>query len=282
MEADKERLTDPRPVKKNASSGLKTRDIILAVIALAIIAAIARFIILDREAPQQPPMIGDTPVAPAALEKARRQLNQPQAPAPQLTDADLAPIAPPEQLDSSDAQVSRALEEMAPQLLAWLTPKEQVRKWVAMAANLSDGDLVSKNRPLAYPMEPFQVSRENGSLTMSNANFERTKDLIDGVTTIPPAKLAAYYRQWSPTLEKAYTELGMDGNFHAHFVSLVDRALATPTLSKPPKLSQPHVLYTYSDEELEQASDLNKLMWRLGPDNMAKLQAYLRELKMAL
>ncbi len=280
MEADKERLIDPRPVKK--AGGLKARDILLTLIALAICAAIAWFIIKDKDLPPEPPMVGDVPVPAAALERARRNVNPAAPPQPQLTDAELAPIAPPENVDGSDAQVSLALEEMSPPLLAWFTPKEQVRKWVAMLVLLSEGDLISKNRPLSYPMAPFQVKKQGGRLSMSEANFSRANDLINALTSIPPQKLAAYYRQWSPVLENSYTELGMEGNFHTHFVSLIDRALATQSLSKPPELSQPHVLYTYSDEELEKASDVNKLMWRLGPDNMNKLQAYLLEFKAAL
>ncbi len=281
MEADKERLVDPSPARKT-SGGLKLRDILLALIALAIIAAIAWFIIKDKDLPPEPPMVGDMPVPAAALERARRSINPAQPPPPQLTDTELAPVAPPESIDGSDAQVSRAIEEMSPPLLAWFTPKEQVRKWVAMGVLLSEGDLISKNRPVAYPMEPFKVNKQGGRLSMSEANFSRANDLIDAIIRIPPQKLAAYYRQWSPVLENAYGELGMEGSFHTHFISLIDRALATQSLSRPPELSQPHVLYTYSDEELEKASDINKLMWRLGPDNMKKVQAYLVEFKAAL
>jgi hypothetical protein len=281
MEADKERLVDPSPARKT-SGGFKLRDILLALVALAIIAAIAWFIIKDKDLPPEPPMVGDMPVPAAALERARRSVNPAQPPPPQLTDTELAPVAPPESLDGSDAQVSRAIEEMSPPLLAWFTPKEQVRKWVAMAVLLSEGDLISKNRPIAYPMEPFKVNKQGGRLSMSEANFSRANELIDAIIRIPPQKLAAYYRQWSPVLEKSYEELGMEGSFHTHFVSLIDRALATQSLSRPPELSQPHVLYTYSDEELEKASDINKLMWRLGPDNMKKVQAYLVEFKAAL
>jgi hypothetical protein len=74
----------------------------------------------------------------------------------------------------------------------------------------------------------------------------------------------------------------MDGNFHTHFIELIDRTLAVESLSKPPVLEQPHVLYTYADQDLEQAGDLDKLLWRMGPDNMAALQGYLLELKSAL
>jgi hypothetical protein len=282
LEVDTERLTDPRPKKKNSSGGLKFRDGVLGVGVLLIIGGVAWYIIKDKDAPIAPPMIGDIPVAPGALDSARDQLNQPQAPQPQLTDADLAPVAPPESLDASDAQVTRAVEEMSPPLLAWLTPKEQIRKWVSMSVNLSDGELINTHRPVSYSMGRFKVKQQGERLSMSSANFERARDLIAGLTSVPPQKLAAYYRQWSPVLEDAYTELGMEGNFHGHFVALIDQSLAVPSLSKPPTLEQPHVLYTYADEEMEAAPDLNKLMWRLGPDNMAELQGYLLELKTAL
>lgn len=282
FEVDNERLTDPKPTRKSSGDGLKFRDGVLGLGVLLIIGGVAWFIIKDKDAPVAPPMIGDIPVAPGALDSARQQLNQPRAPEPQLTDAELAPVAPPAGLDDSDAQVNRAVEEMSPPLLAWLTPDEQIRKWVSMVANLSDGELINTHRPVSYSMGRFKVKKQGERLSMSSANFKRAKDLIAGLTAVPPQKLAAYYRQWSPVLEDAYTELGMEGNFHGHFVALIDQSLAVPLLSKPPTLEQPHVLYTYADEEMEAAPDLNKLMWRLGPDNMAELQGYLLELKTAL
>ena len=282
MEADTERLTDPQPIKKKSSGGLKLRDAVLALGVLLIIGGVAWFIIVDKDAPAQPPMIGDIPVAPGALASARDQLNQGLAPEPQLTDTDLAPVGPPASIDGSDAQVKRALEEMSPPLLAWLTPKEQIRKWVSITVNLSDGELINSHRPVSYPMGRFKVKKQGERLKMSSANFGRATDLIAALTAIPPQKLAAYYRQWAPILEDAYGDLGMDGNFHGHFIRLIDQSLAVPSLSKPPTLEQPHVLYTYVDDELEQAADLDKLMWRLGPDNMAELQAYLLEFKIAL
>ncbi len=280
MEADNERLTDPRPVKK--SGGLKPRDAVLVLGVVLVIGGIGWYIVKDSDAPEQPPMMGDMVVPPEALDRVRDQLNQPQAPQARLTDAELAPVTKPEALDSSDAQVGRALEDISPPLLAWLTPQEQVRKWVSFSVNLADGDLVSKHRPLSYPMKSFKVVRQGDRISMSSANFKRADALIGALTAIPPEKLAAYYRQWTPTLQQAFDELGVDGTFHGHFSRLVDQALAVKTLSRPPALAQPHVLYVYADEELEDASDLSKLMWRLGPDNMTQLQAYLLEFKNSL
>lgn len=282
MEADSERLTDPKPVKPKSTSALKPRDGLLALAALLVVGAIAWFIVQDKDAPEAPPMVGDILVPPEALNKARDQLNAPQAPPPELTDAELAPVAAPEALDASDAQVERALEDMSPPLLAWFTPQEQVRKWVSLAVNLSDGMLLTQHRPVSYPMGTFKVKRQGDRISMDSVNFERANKLVAAVTAIPPEKLAAYYRQWSPILEDAFNELGMEGNFQTHFNALLEHALAVESLSRPPELEQPHVLYLYADDDMEQANDLDKLMWRMGPDNMNALQTYLQSFKAAL
>ena len=204
------------------------------------------------------------------------------APEALLTDPELAPVERPVELDGSDKQVVEAVRDMSPGLLAWLTPDEQIRKWVLMTANLADGDLISKHRPLVYPMRPFKTERKNGITTMSSANYARTDKLVAAITAIPPEKMAAYYRQWSPVLERSFGELGLEGSFHGHVQQLIYRALAVEALPVSPALSRPHVLYTYTDARLEAAGDLEKLLWRIGPENMARLQEYLVLLNGAL
>ena len=44
------------------------------------------------------------------------------------------------------------------------------------------------------------------------------------------------------------------------------------------ELKQSIISYQYLDPILEQSSALEKLLWRLGPDNSARLQAYLNQL----
>jgi hypothetical protein len=55
-----------------------------------------------------------------------------------------------------------------------------------------------------------------------------------------------------------------------------------PSLTTQPELVQPVVYYKYADPTLENASDVEKLMWRLGPGNTQKVQDYLHKLEPAL
>ena len=63
---------------------------------------------------------------------------------------------------------------------------------------------------------------------------------------------------------------------------MLDLMLALPILSGDVEVVQPKVFYEYADQNLEALTPLQKLVLRTGPDNVARLQVYLQELKSAL
>ncbi len=225
------------------------------------------------------------PEPPPLQQPEQRPLPPPPAPAPRpvepLPEEPREPdvIPPPNDLENSDPVVLSAAERLAPRLVNWLTPEQQVRKWVVAVDNLAEGKLVGQHRPLAYPMASFRVQGEEDRMRMHPDNFRRTTLLLDTVLSIPPERLAAYYQEWRPSLQQAFEELGRGGDFDARLRATIDRMLAVEPLSQPPRLEQPSVYYVYADPELEAASDVEKLMWRLGPDNQRKVQDYLRRLR---
>lgn len=189
----------------------------------------------------------------------------------------------PATLDGSDPDVRLAAQGLAPRLAQWLTPEEQIRKWVALVDAVADGNLPERNLPLKFSMPPFRVTAtdpsQSDSLSYGNpANFERANVLIETLVAIPPRRLAEYYRAYSPLLERAYAELGRGGSFDAR----LNIALAGLIAVKPPPgdvpLARPKFYYVYADPALEQSSAVAKLLWRLGPANQRQIQNYLTEL----
>jgi hypothetical protein len=191
---------------------------------------------------------------------------------------DIVVISPPEGLDNSDAQMRFAVLDLAPELLAWLVPDEQIRKWVLLVDLMADGGVPRKYRPVEFPVGRFKVNKTAGRMRGHSSNFMRAEPVIKVVTGIEPPRLAKYFRTWNPMLNEAYAELGKEGSFELRLQGAIDRILKIKPLETSPDLTQPMVVYKYADPALEQASDLDKFMWRLGSVNLRLIQDYLRQL----
>jgi hypothetical protein len=62
-------------------------------------------------------------------------------------------------------------------------------------------------------------------------------------------------------------------------VEVIDHLLATPEIEEPLRLIQPRVLYEFADPKLQKLSGGQKILLRMGPANLRKLKAKLREIR---
>lgn len=243
--------------------------------ALAVVIVGGAVWYLQRPDAVQTPVAAPVPVAaptPASSSgEVERRPPPPSLPAPAVS----APVS----ANNSDGAVHAAVADFAPQLLQWLTPKEQVRRWIAMVDQLADGSLPIEQRPLTYPMQPFKVVRREHTMSMDRSNFARMAPLVDAFTAIPPERMAQYYQTWRPLLEKTYRELGRGGSFDQRLRVAIQRVEAAKPLPDLPELVRPSVYYKYADPAQEKANDVQKLLWRMGPDNAQRVQEYLKKLE---
>lgn len=188
----------------------------------------------------------------------------------------------PSDLHDSDETVKSAVENFSPPLLQWLTPSYQIQKWVMLIDQMADGSVPKEYLPLRYPMTSFKASKADDKLMLDTENYERANHLIAVISSIPPERISSYYHAWYPLLNKAYRDLGRQNSFDARLRAAIDRVLANKPLPAQVVLVRPGVFYQYAEPKLENATALDKLMWRLGPENIEKLQAFLRQLKSAL
>ena len=187
-----------------------------------------------------------------------------------------APIPP---ADISDGAVIAAANDLAPQLVQWLTPSEQVRKWVALVDQIAAGKLPRNYLPLDYPMTSFLAKQHHSRLMLNKANYRRADWLINVITNISTVSLAHAYEAWLPQLNTAFRDIGGKGGFDKRLREAIHRVLVVQPLNSPPDLTRLGDYYQYADPKLEQANDVEKLLWRLGPNNTERLQSYLRELE---
>ena len=65
-------------------------------------------------------------------------------------------------------------------------------------------------------------------------------------------------------------------------IRALDRVLLTPEITEPIELKRKEAIYQYADPELEELTDLQKQLLRMGPDNIDKVKRQAAALRAAL
>lgn len=183
-------------------------------------------------------------------------------------------------LDKSDAEVDAYLAQSpAAALGQWLVPEHKIRKLVRAINALEEGKLVSQHRPTVAPKSAFKAQPEGEQWRLSETNFARYEPYIQALEQAGPDQLVALYRHYSPLLEQAYQELGVDkGSFEKVTRGALKQIINAPEIDDNVALASTSVVFHYKDKELEQLPDLHKLLIRMGPENRRRVQALSQQL----
>jgi len=276
------------PQTSTQDTGSTARLIIIAIAMLVLLLG-GFYIWLNRaKAPEltsAPPAIDRSSAPTADLPPVvPESTGTPVAEEPTITTPSQKPIvAAPATIESSDAQVKLAVADLAPAMAAWLVPDQQLRKWVLAIDIMADGDVPKSYRPLAYPLARFEPEvrglEPDQQFLLKVESYKRSDLLVNAVVAIDVDHLAHYYQAWSPLLEKAYQEQGKKGTFNQRLRAALQHVIDVKPLTAPPMLKKRGgVIYLYADDKLEAASDVEKMLWRMGPENSLKIQDYLRQL----
>ena len=90
--------------------------------------------------------------------------------------------------------------------------------------------------------------------------------------------LLVFYFEIKPLIDEAFEELGYpDQDFTDVLQTSITRVLDMDIPQEPLKLSRPSVMYKYQDEEIESLDDAEKLLLRLGKENVLVIKSILLE-----
>jgi hypothetical protein len=201
--------------------------------------------------------------------------------------ATVNPTAPVPPLDGSDDFVRELAQGLSshPQLALWLGAKELVRKLAAVVDNVAAGDNPSPHLPLLAPKPPFAVVTKRGRSVVDPRNHARWDAFGAGVAAIDAAEAARIFSRLEPLFEAAWRELGHPEPFRDGVARATAALLAVPLVEAevpvvPVVRAVP--LYEYADRKLESLTPAQKQLLRMGPSNVARIQAKLREVRAAL
>jgi hypothetical protein len=188
-------------------------------------------------------------------------------------------------LNTSDEPVRELVRGCSdhPEFDQWLKNKNILRRGVAIVDNISNGVSPVPHLQFLLPGDEFKVIKKNGKIIPDPNGYIRYQPITMVLVSLDSEKIVKVYRQLAPVIQEAYRELGYPGTkFQQTLEAAIDILLKTPIPEGEILLEEKVTTYAFADPNLEALSDVQKHLLRMGPENVKKIQAKLREIKQNL
>ena len=191
-------------------------------------------------------------------------------------------------LDESDSWFELRLPEMTwrKELLKLVITDDIIRRFVVFTDNFAQGNLAYQHSPFIQPNTRFSATELPPSQGQVKPTWQwdegvarRFSLYVDLLRSIDSEALVQWYVEAKPLIDQAYGELGYpDEDFTEVLQLAITRVLDMEIPKAPPKLTRPSVMYQYQDPELEALTDADKLLLRIGKDNLLVIKSVLLEI----
>jgi hypothetical protein len=195
------------------------------------------------------------------------------------------PAVPPVSLDQSDDLVRRLAREISshPRLAAWLKSEQLIRHFVGAVDNIANGLSPRSHITFFMPDGDFEVIKTGNLFVADPDGFARYNPVVDVFVSLDTPQCVSLLRGLKPLCQEAYRDLGYpDQDFEQTLVRAISELLETPIVEGDIILEKAVLNYTMLDPNLENLSDAQKHLLRMGPENVEAIQRKLREIAAAL
>jgi hypothetical protein len=210
-------------------------------------------------------------VAPPPVETAPQPETPPTPPLPSLTE--------------TDSVVRKLMAQLGEGgiLSGWLKESDLVRRFVAGVARIADGESPRLSFSFLSPAGQLQVVTEGGRTFIDPKSYQRYDAVSAAVGSLEPTTIAKIYQSLRPLLEAAYREIGPPNTSFEQVLSrAMGRLIAVPVPAGQVEVVPHTIGYRFKDPKLEALPAGEKHLLRMGPENMKRIQAKLRDLSATL
>jgi len=191
------------------------------------------------------------------------------------------------ELNASDLWIKTKLPELTwrAELLKLVIDDDMIRRLVVFTDNFAQGNLSYEHSPFVAPQDKFSVD-EAAVIVVDKQNVwswnkdstKRFNVYIDLLRSIDSSKLVSWYFELKPLVDQAYGELGYEDDFTLTLQDAIARVLDMELPKSSMAIIRPSVMYKYQDKKLEDLSDSDKLLLRLGKENLLIVKSILLEI----
>jgi len=169
------------------------------------------------------------------------------------------------------------------ELLKLVIDDDMIRRFVVFTDNFSQGTLAYEHSPLVQPTVSFSARevKEEGKqvLKWDDTTSRRFSLYVDLLRSVDSDTLISWYFELKPLIDQAYEELGYpDEDFTDILQDAITKVLDMEIPKERLELVRPSVMYQYKNEDIEKLDDVNKLLLRLGKENLLVIKSVLLEI----
>ncbi len=262
---------------------------IVAIIIAAIMALVIYYYVIASD--ETTPVISEPTVAVAPVQILEPEIEMPPELSEQelITEPDEDIIIEPEiilpTLDESDAWFSTKLPTLTwrKELLKLMVTEDLIRRFVVFTDNFSQGTLAYEHAPLITPNAKFTALAEQTDQGVKwqwdESSARRFSLYVDLLRSMDIEMLIQWYTELKPLIDQAYAELGYpDEDFSEVLHNAITKVLDMEIPKEQPELERPSVMYKYKDPSLESLDDAEKLLLRLGKENLLVIKSVMLEI----
>jgi hypothetical protein len=245
-------------------------NVLFVVLILIVAAALYYFLVYQKSAKDE--RLVDIPPT-AVLEK-----ELPPASSEGLT-------KPPVELDMSDDLVRQLAREISthPRLAEWLKSKDLIRRFVAAVDNIANGLSPRAHIDFFQPPGEFVTIKRGDVYVADPEGYSRYHTVVDVFVSLDSSQCVSLFRSMKPLCQEAYRDLGYpDQDFEQTILRAIGELMGTPVVEGNIFLEKAVLNYVILDPALENLSDAQKHLLRMGPENVGAIQAKLREMALVL
>lgn len=206
-------------------------------------------------------------------------------------------VEPLPSLNESDDWLKLKLPEITwrKELLSLIVDEDMIRRFVVFIDNFSQGIVAYEHSPFVLPKVKFipgsksvsfqKEPQDNDDLKgkqniwqWDESSSKRFSLYIDLLRSMDSEALVQWYSDIKPLINEAYQELGYEDDFTNTLQDAITRILDMELPKSSMELIQPSVMYKFANPKLEALPDTDKLLLRLGKDNLLVMKSVLLEL----
>lgn len=190
-------------------------------------------------------------------------------------------------LNESDDWLQAKLPDLTwrNELISLVVTEDIVRRFVVFTDNFSQGLLAYEHSLFVPPKDKFSVDEQSinvdGEQNVWQWNSKTSKrfDLyVDLLRSVDSTTLVNWYIDMKPLIDEAYSELGYEEDFTLTLQDAITRVLDMELPKSAMDVTRTSVMYKFQDPQLEALDDSDKLLLRIGKENLLIIKSVLLEI----